>query len=209
MAVPAHDQRDWEFAKKFDLPMIQILEGGDIEKEAFTEDGIHINSEFLNGLDKPTAIEKIIEFLEKKGVGERTVNYKLRDWIFSRQRYWGEPIPLIHCPHCGTVAVPENQLPLRLPQVQRYEPTGTGESPLAAIDEWVNTVCPKCGSAAKRETNTMPQWAGSPKKKHTGCRLIFTSAELSTLYCTCFILDSGTKFFTTSVWSKIPNRLNV
>lgn len=161
MAVPAHDQRDWEFAKKFDLPMIQVLEGGDIEKEAFTEDGIHINSEFLNGLDKPTAIEKIIEFLEKKGVGERTVNYKLRDWIFSRQRYWGEPIPLIHCPHCGTVAVPENQLPLRLPQVQRYEPTGTGESPLAAIDEWVNTVCPKCGSAAKRETNTMPQWAGS------------------------------------------------
>ncbi len=161
MAVPAHDQRDWEFAKKFDLPMIQVLEGGDITQEAYTQDGIHINSEFLNGLDKPTAIDEIIRFLEKKGVGERTVNYKLRDWIFSRQRYWGEPIPLVHCPCCGTVAVPEEQLPLTLPEVKKYEPTGTGESPLAAIDEWVNTTCPKCGGPAKRETNTMPQWAGS------------------------------------------------
>lgn len=161
MAVPAHDQRDWEFAKKFDLPMIQVLEGGDITQEAYTQDGIHINSEFLNDLDKPTAIDEIIRFLEKKGVGERTVNYKLRDWIFSRQRYWGEPIPLVHCPCCGTVAVPEEQLPLTLPEVKKYEPTGTGESPLAAIDEWVNTTCPKCGGPAKRETNTMPQWAGS------------------------------------------------
>lgn len=161
MAVPAHDDRDWEFAKKFNLPMIQVLEGGNIETAAFVGDGAHINSEFLNGLDKPTAINKMIEFLEKKGVGERAVNYKLRDWIFSRQRYWGEPIPLIHCPHCGTVAVPEEQLPLALPEVKKYEPTGTGESPLAAINEWVNTVCPKCGGTAKRETNTMPQWAGS------------------------------------------------
>lgn len=161
MAVPAHDDRDWEFAKKFNLPMIQVLEGGNIETAAFVGDGAHINSEFLNGLDKPTAINKMIEFLEKKGVGERAVNYKLRDWIFSRQRYWGEPIPLIHCPHCGTVAVPEEQLPLTLPEVKKYEPTGTGESPLAAINEWVNTVCPKCGGTAKRETNTMPQWAGS------------------------------------------------
>lgn len=161
MAVPAHDQRDWEFAKKFQLPMIAVLEGGDIEKEAYVQDGVHINSEFLNGLGKADAIDKIIEFLESKGVGKRTVNYKLRDWIFSRQRYWGEPIPLIHCPCCGTVAVPEEDLPLTLPQVNKYEPTGTGESPLAAIDEWVNTTCPKCGKPAKRETNTMPQWAGS------------------------------------------------
>lgn len=161
MAVPAHDQRDWEFARKFDLPVVQVLEGGDISQEAFTEDGVHINSGFLNGLAKQEAIDKMITWLEEKGKGKAAVNYKLRDWIFSRQRYWGEPIPLVHCESCGTVPIPENQLPLTLPEVESYKPSGTGESPLAAIDPWVNTKCPVCGKAAKRETNTMPQWAGS------------------------------------------------
>lgn len=162
MAVPAHDTRDWEFAKKFNLPIIEVLKSEvDVQKQAWTEDGVHVNSEFLNGLNKEDAIAKMLEFLEEKKIGKKAVNYKLRDWVFSRQRYWGEPIPLIHCPECGTVPVPEEELPLRLPEVKSYQPTGTGESPLAAIDSWVNCKCPKCGGNAKRETNTMPQWGGS------------------------------------------------
>lgn len=162
MAVPAHDTRDWEFAKKFNLPIIEVLKSEvDVQKQAWTEDGVHVNSEFLNGLNKKDAIAKMLEFLEEKKIGKKAVNYKLRDWVFSRQRYWGEPIPLIHCPECGTVPVPEEELPLRLPEVKSYQPTGTGESPLAAIDSWVNCKCPKCGGNAKRETNTMPQWGGS------------------------------------------------
>lgn len=161
MAVPAHDQRDWEFAKKFGLPIIEVLKGGNIEKEAYVGDGPHVNSDYLDGTDKGTAINRVIARLEKDGKGRRAVNYRLRDWIFSRQRYWGEPIPLVQCPKCGTVPIPESQLPLTLPEVKSYQPTGTGESPLADIDEWVNTACPSCSGPAKRETNTMPQWAGS------------------------------------------------
>lgn len=162
MAVPAHDERDWDFAKKFSLPIIEVLKSSvDVQKQAWTGDGIHINSGFLNGLNKEEAINRMISWLEEKGWGKSSVNYKLRDWVFSRQRYWGEPIPLVHCPVCGTVPLDEKDLPLRLPNVKTYQPTGTGESPLAAIDEWVNCKCPKCGGAAKRETNTMPQWAGS------------------------------------------------
>lgn len=162
MAVPAHDTRDWEFAKKFNLPIIEVLKSEvDVQQQAWTEDGIHVNSGFLDGLNKADAIEKMIEFLEERKIGHKTINYKLRDWIFSRQRYWGEPIPLIHCPNCGTVTVPEDQLPLTLPDVQSYQPSGTGESPLANIPSWVNCKCPKCGADAKRETNTMPQWGGS------------------------------------------------
>lgn len=162
MAVPAHDTRDWEFAKKFNLPIIEVLKSEvDVQKQAWTEDGVHVNSDFLNGLNKKDAIAKMLEFLEEKKIGKKAINYKLRDWVFSRQRYWGEPIPLIHCPTCGTVPVPEEELPLRLPEVKSYQPTGTGESPLAAIDSWVNCKCPKCGGNAKRETNTMPQWGGS------------------------------------------------
>lgn len=162
MAVPAHDTRDWEFAKKFNLPIIEVLKSEvDIQKQAWTEDGLHVNSDFLNGLNKEDAINRMLQFLEEKKIGKKAVNYKLRDWVFSRQRYWGEPIPLIHCPECGTVPVPEEELPLRLPEVKSYQPTGTGESPLAAIDSWVNCKCPKCGGNAKRETNTMPQWGGS------------------------------------------------
>ena len=162
MAVPAHDGRDWEFAKKFNLPIIEVLKSQvDVQKQAWTQDGIHVNSEFLDGLNKADAIAKMLEFLEEKKIGRKAINYKLRDWVYSRQRYWGEPIPLIHCPKCGTVPVPENQLPVELPEVKSYQPTGTGESPLAAIDSWVNCKCPKCGGDAKRETNTMPQWGGS------------------------------------------------
>lgn len=167
MAVPAHDERDWEFAKKFNLPMIQVVakngEEVDINEAAFTDvaTGVLINSDFLNGLEVKDAKAKMIEFLEEKGIGTAKTNYKLRDWVFSRQRYWGEPIPIVHCPDCGCVPVPEDQLPLLLPEVEKYEPTGTGESPLAGIEEWVNTTCPCCGKPAKRETNTMPQWAGS------------------------------------------------
>ena len=162
MAVPAHDDRDWEFAKKFNLPIIEVLKSEvDVQKQAWTQDGIHVNSEFLDGLNKKDAIEKMLEFLEEKKIGRKAINYKLRDWVYSRQRYWGEPIPLIHCPECGTVPVPDDQLPLKLPEVKSYQPTGTGESPLAAIDSWVNCTCPKCGKPAKRETNTMPQWGGS------------------------------------------------
>ena len=162
MAVPAHDERDWEFAKKFNLPVIEVLKSDvDVQKQAWTQDGIHVNSEFLDGLNKKDAIEKMLDFLEENKIGRKAVNYKLRDWVFSRQRYWGEPIPLIHCPECGTVPVPDNELPLELPEVKSYQPTGTGESPLAAIESWVNCKCPKCGKPAKSETNTMPQWGGS------------------------------------------------
>ena len=165
MAVPAHDDRDWEFAKKFGCEIIEVVSGGeDVQKAAFTakdETGILVNSDFLNGKTVKDAIPAMIEWLGEKGIGRAKVQYKLRDWVFSRQRYWGEPIPIVHCPKCGNVPVPEEELPLRLPDVESYEPTGTGESPLAAIDEWVNCKCPACGGPAKRETNTMPQWAGS------------------------------------------------
>ena len=161
MAVPGHDQRDWEFATTFGLPIIEVLQGGDVTNGAFTGDGPHINSDYLNGLDQQEAIDTIIERLEKDGTGSRAVNYKLRDWIFSRQRYWGEPIPLVHCPKCGIVPLAEQELPLTLPEVKSYEASSTGESPLALIDEWVNCSCPECGGPGKRETNTMPQWAGS------------------------------------------------
>ncbi len=163
MAVPGHDQRDWEFANEFNLPIVEVVEGGNIEKEAFTETekGLMVNSGFLNGKEVHIAIEEMADYLEEKKLGERKVNYKLRDWVFSRQRYWGEPIPLVHCNECGWVPVPEDQLPIELPEVDNYEPTETGESPLAEITDWVNTSCPKCGGEAKRETDTMPNWAGS------------------------------------------------
>jgi len=162
MAVPAHDERDWEFAKKYNIKIIEVVLGSDnIEEKAYSGQGRNINSDFLNGLETKQAKEKMINWLEEKGLGKRAVNYKIKDWVFSRQRYWGEPIPIIHCDKCGNVAVPEKDLPLRLPEVKHYEPTGTGESPLANITEWVNTTCPNCGGPAKRETNTMPQWAGS------------------------------------------------
>jgi leucyl-tRNA synthetase len=164
MCVPAHDERDFAFATQFDLPIVQVIsKTGEIEslKEAFTEEGIMVNSGEFNGLKSGEAKVAVPEYLEKQGIGTKTVNYKLRDWVFSRQRYWGEPIPVVHCECCGVVGVKEEDLPITLPQVESYEPTGTGESPLAAIEEWVNTSCPKCGGPAKRETNTMPQWAGS------------------------------------------------
>ncbi|HMB65673.1 MAG TPA: leucine--tRNA ligase, partial [Patescibacteria group bacterium] len=183
MAVPAHDERDWEFAKKYDIPIKRVvspkiqnskfktqndnskfkIEKDDdlAEKECFSGEGINVNSDFLNGLETAGAKEKMIEWLEKNGVGKRDINYRLKDWVFSRQRYWGEPIPIIHCEKCGVVPVPEEDLPVELPEVENYQPSGTGESPLATIADWVNTTCPKCGGEAKRETNTMPQWAGS------------------------------------------------
>ena len=162
MAVPAHDQRDYDFAKKFGIDIIEVIKGGDISKEAYTGDGEMINSEFLNGYTKKKdSIERMLEELEKKGIGKAGIQYKMKDWAFNRQRYWGEPIPLIHCPNCGVVAVPEDELPLRLPDVKDFEPGEDGQSPLAKIDSFVNCTCPKCGAAAKRETDTMPQWAGS------------------------------------------------
>lgn len=167
MAVPAHDERDWEFAKKFHLPIIQVVakngEVVDVNEAAFTDvaTGVLINSDFLNGLEVKEAKEKMIKFLEEKGIGQAKTNYKLRDWVFSRQRYWGEPIPIVHCDKCGYVPIDESELPLLLPEVESYMPTDNGESPLAAMTDWVNTTCPCCGGPAKRETDTMPQWAGS------------------------------------------------
>ncbi len=163
MAVPAHDTRDWDFAKKFGIPMVEVVAGGNIEEAAFTdiETGTMVNSEFLNGLSVEEAKKKIVEFLTEKGIGKEKVNFRLRDWIFARQRYWGEPIPVVFCEKCGCVALPESELPLRLPDLENFEQTDTGESPLSKLDDWVNTTCPCCGGPAKRETDTMPQWAGS------------------------------------------------
>ena len=164
MCVPAHDERDFAFATKFGLPIIQVIaKDGEVTEltEAYTDAGLMVNSGQFNGIDSNEAKNVVSSYLEEKGIGTKTTNFKLRDWVFSRQRYWGEPIPIVHCDHCGAVAVPEDQLPVTLPDVESYEPTGTGESPLADITEWVNTTCPECGGPAKRETNTMPQWAGS------------------------------------------------
>ena len=163
MAGPAHDERDWAFAKKFDLPIVEVVAGGDVQNEAFTDvaTGKLVNSGFLNGLEVADAKCAMVKFLEERGIGQEKVNYKLRDWVFSRQRYWGEPIPLVECESCGWVAVPEEELPVRLPDVTSYEPTETGESPLSLMTDWVNCTCPRCGGKAKRETDTMPQWAGS------------------------------------------------
>ena len=163
MAVPAHDERDWDFAKKFGLPSIEVVAGGDVQNAAYTDvqTGTLCNSDFLNGLEVKDAKAAIINWLEEKGIGHKKVNYKLRDWVFSRQRYWGEPIPIVKCPCCGYVPIDESELPLRLPEVESYMPTDTGESPLAAMRDWVEVACPKCGGKAERETDTMPQWAGS------------------------------------------------
>ncbi len=164
MCVPAHDDRDFEFAKKFDIAIVQVIQKEGFEgelEEAYIGDGVMVNSEQFNGITSSEAKKVITDYVEQQGIGKKTVNYKLRDWVFSRQRYWGEPIPLIHCEHCGTVPVPEEELPVLLPNVESYQPTNTGESPLAAISDWVNTTCPVCKKPAKRETNTMPQWAGS------------------------------------------------
>ena len=163
MAVPAHDTRDWEFAKKFNMPIIEVVAGGDVEKEAYTDiqDGVMVNSSFLDGMTVKDAKKAIIDHLTKAGDGHEKVNYKLRDWVFSRQRYWGEPIPIIHCDKCGMVPVPESELPVVLPNVKNYEPTDSGESPLSTMTDWVNVTCPCCGGPARRETDTMPQWAGS------------------------------------------------
>ena len=163
MAVPAHDTRDWEFAKKFGLPIVEVVAGGNVQEAAYTDvaDGVMVNSGFLDGLRVAQAKQRIADFLEEKGIGTRKVNFKLRDWVFSRQRYWGEPIPLVHCDKCGWAPVPESELPVLLPDVDNYEPTDSGESPLSVIDSWVNTTCPHCGGPARRETDTMPQWAGS------------------------------------------------
>ena len=161
MAVPAHDTRDYEFATKFGIDIIPVIDGGDVSKEAYTGDGLHINSDILDGLNKKDAIEKIVKYLKEKGLGEAAVQYKMKDWAFNRQRYWGEPIPIIHCDHCGDVAVPYDELPLKLPEVTNFEVGTDGESPLAKIKSFVNCKCPKCGRDAKRETDTMPQWAGS------------------------------------------------
>ena len=164
MAVPAHDERDWEFAKKFNMPIIEVVEGGkDVQQEVYTDvaTGILCNSDFLNGLSVSVAKDRMIMYLEERGIGQAKTNFKLRDWVFSRQRYWGEPIPIVECEKCGYVALPESELPLQLPEVESYMPTDNGESPLAAMTDWVNTTCPCCGGPAKRETDTMPQWAGS------------------------------------------------
>ena len=163
MAVPAHDTRDWEFAKKFDLPIVEVVKGGDVQKEAFTDcdTGIMVSSGILDGMTVEEAKVRIKDYLEETGIGHRKVNYKLRDWVFARQRYWGEPIPIVHCEKCGYVPIDESELPLVLPQVDSYEPTDNGESPLSKMTDWVNTTCPKCGGKAMRETDTMPQWAGS------------------------------------------------
>ena len=221
MAVPAHDTRDWEFAKKFGCEIIEVVQGGDVQKEAFTlkdDTGIMVNSDFLNGLTVKEAIPVITKWLEKSGIGHEKVNFKLRDWVFSRQRYWGEPIPLVHCDKCGWVPLPEDQLPLLLPEVDSYEPTDNGESPLAPMTDWVNTTCPCCGGPAKRETDTMPQWAGSSwyflryMDPHNDKALaskealeywslwIGTTAAWSTPPSICSTPASGTSSSTTLAW---------
>lgn len=162
MAVPAHDSRDYDFAKKFGIDIIEVIKGGDISKEAYTGEGECVNSGFLDGIkNKKEAIEKMADYLSEKGIGEKGVQYKMKDWAFNRQRYWGEPIPIVYCPHCGMVPVPYDELPLKLPKVENFEPGSDGESPLAKIESFVNCKCPKCGADARRETDTMPQWAGS------------------------------------------------
>lgn len=161
MMVPAHDRRDYDFAKKYNLPIKEVVKGGDISKEAFVDYGILVNSGQFDGQNSEQAIKNIRAWLQELGLAKMTVNYKLRDWIFSRQHYWGEPIPVVHCDKCGTVPVPEDQLPVKLPHVEKYQPTGTGESPLSTVSDWVNTTCPECGGHALRETDTMPNWAGS------------------------------------------------
>src|SRR5690606_6889154 len=161
MAVPAHDQRDYEFAKKFDLPIVEVVKGGDISQEAFVGDGEHVNSDFINGMNNEEAIETMINWLEENGIGKRKVTYKLRDWLFSRQRYWGEPIPIIHWEDGTMTTVPEEELPLKLPEMEEIKPSGTGESPLANNEAWLTVVDPETGKKGRRETNTMPQWAGS------------------------------------------------
>ncbi|MBI4353079.1 MAG: leucine--tRNA ligase, partial [Candidatus Omnitrophica bacterium] len=178
MAVPAHDERDYEFAKRFGLEILEVVKGGDVSKEAFTGEGVNVNSGFISGLPTPEAKKKITGWLEEKGLGRAAVNYKLRDWLFSRQRYWGEPIPIVHCASCGMVPLPEKELPLRLPEMKDFKPTGSAEPPLAKAKDWVNVKCPQCSAPAQRETNTMPQWAGScwyylryidPKNKERVC----------------------------------------
>ena len=221
MAVPGHDERDWEFAKAFSLPIVEVVAGGDVTQQAYTEidDGVIVNSGFLDGLSVKQAQEAMIAWLEQRGLATRKINYKLRDWVFSRQRYWGEPIPMVHCPVCGVVPLGEDQLPLLLPDVESYEPTDSGESPLAAITDWVNTTCPRCGGPARRETDTMPQWAGSswyflrycdphnsralPRRRRwiTGCLWTGTTAAWSTPPCTCSTAASGISFCMTSAWS--------
>jgi leucyl-tRNA synthetase len=163
MAVPGHDDRDYDFAKKFDFPIVEVVAGGDLSEAAFTDiaEGTMINSDFLNGLSVSDAIETMLKWLEEKGIGKKQTNFKLRDWVFSRQRYWGEPIPVVHCDKCGYVPLPEDQLPLVLPEVESFTPSDDGQSPLAKATDWVHTTCPQCGGPAMRETDTMPQWAGS------------------------------------------------
>ncbi len=226
MAVPGHDTRDWEFAKKFGLPIIEVVKGGDVEKEAFTDcaTGVMVNSGFLDGMTVEDAKEAIKTWLEEKGIGESKVNFKLRDWVFSRQRYWGEPIPIVHCPHCGFVPVPESELPVRLPMVESYEPTDNGESPLAAIEDWVNTTCPRCGApgqagnghhapvgrfllvfpAVLRSRTTTRRWR--PRRRWTiGCRWTGTTVGWSTPPCICCTAGSGTNSCTISAWCPRPN----
>ena len=221
MGVPGHDQRDWEFAKKFGLPIIEVVAGGDVTKEAFVakdDSAVMVNSGFLNGMTVKEAIPAMKKYVVEQGFGKEKVNYKLRDWVFSRQRYWGEPIPLVNCEKCGWVALPEEQLPLVLPQVESYEPTDDGESPLSKMTDWVNTTCPCCGGPAKRETDTMPQWAGSswyflrymdptttrhwPARRRwtTGPPWTGTTAAWSTPRCTCCTPASGISSCTTSAW---------
>src|SRR5262249_24661956 len=161
MAVPGHDERDHEFAREYELPIVEVVSGGNVAEAAFVGDGVGVNSGILDGLPTPEAKKRIVAWLVDEGIGRAAGTYRLRGWVVSRPRYWGEPIPIVHCRACGPVAVPDAELPVRLPDVERYEPTGTGESPLAAIRSWVETPCPRCGGAGERETDTMPNWAGS------------------------------------------------